>query len=269
MNITDKEFLRLATYMQEHYGINLSKKRTLIEGRLGQHVEKRYRSFDEYIDHVLEDNSGEELSFLVSRLTTNFTYFMRERTHYDYLTSIILPEIEKNSTDKDLRIWSAGCSTGEEAYTTMMVVDEYFGSRKAGWDTTILATDISSNVLRIAKTAKYDPEALRQLDPQWKEKYFSPTPDGMFKIKEPYIKEVYFNHFNLMQERLPFKKKFHVIFCRNVMIYFDTPTKEKLCKRYYDALVPGGHLFIGLSETLSNVETKLQFISPAIYRKGT
>ncbi len=267
--ISREEFLKLVHYMRENYGINLEQKLTLVEGRLASVLEQKgFKSLAEYFNFVINDRSGEEAKTLITRLTTNYTYFMREDQHYKFLVEKILPKLQKTLSVKDLRTWSAGCSSGEEPFTTAMVYDEFFGPSKRDWDTKILATDISPNVLKMAAEAVYPEDRLQNLTPAWKNKYFSKVGEDKYKVCDAIRNEVIFRPFNLMDKILPFKKKFHVIFCRNVMIYFNKQTRDELCERFYDHLEPGGHLFIGLSETISKNESRFKFVQPSIYEKG-
>ncbi len=265
--VSQEEFTTLVRYMKDNYGINLAQKLALVEGRLWNVIrQKGFSSLKEYFDFVVADKTGTEAKTLLTRLTTNYTYFMREDQHYTFLTREILPELTSRLRTKDMRIWSAGCSSGEEPYTTAMVLDDYFGSAKGQWDAKILATDISPQVLQMAGEAVYPEDRLQNLPPAWKQKYFTKEPGDQFRVKDSIKGEVIFRSFNLM-EPFPFKKPFHVIFCRNVMIYFDKPTRDSLIERYYDALEPGGFLFIGLSETVDKTVTRFNFVRPSIYRK--
>jgi len=268
MHIEDQDFFRLRDYVKSHFGVNLEKKRTLIEGRLHNTIiQLGFESFHDYLNDVFNDKSGEMINTLMTRLTTNYTYFMREDTHYRFMEEVALPYWTSVIQDHDLRIWSAGCSSGEEAYTTVMVLNEWFGYKKSEWDTTILATDISTRVLDMAKQGVYPEEHFQRLSKAWKAKYFTQIGDEEYKVTDAMAKEVIFRQFNLMGDFSRFRKKFHIIFCRNVMIYFDTPTKAALAKRFYNALESGGYLFIGLSETLSGISGDFQQIAPAIYQK--
>lgn len=261
------EFNKLVGYMQQHYGLNLEQQLQLVETRLEPMVRARgFRDFGEYLDFVIDDRTMEESKALVTRLTTNYTYFMREVQHYQYLSGTILPRLRDTLPDKDIRIWSAGCSSGEEAYTTAMVLEEFFGIDKKNWDTTVLATDISSVVLQQAREGVYSAERLEKLAPQWKKKYFIPIDKGHYRIAERLKREVVFQMFNLM-DYFPFHKKFHVIFCRNVMLYFNPKTCRDLVQKFYDSLVPGGHLFVGLSETVDRDSSSFKFAQPSIYVK--
>ena len=269
ININDQDFFRLTQYMYENFGINLEKKRTLVEGRLMIPVATAgYDNFHDYLEDVLSDTSGKKVAELSTKLTTNYTYFMREKAHYDFMVSTALPDWKSKIRDRDLRVWSAGCSSGEEAYTAAMVIDSFFGLEKQTWDTTILATDISLRVLRLAAEGIYGFEQIKKLPEAWVKKYFKQVEDDRFVLMDDIKKSVLFREFNLMESFNRFRRKFHIIFCRNVMIYFDTPTKAALAKRFYDTLEPGGYLFIGLSETLTGVYDGFTQISPAIYRKG-
>lgn len=268
IRITDSEFNRLIGFMHKTYGIDLSKKRVLIEGRLSNMLADRgFKNYDEYMDSVFADASGRETVELVNKLTTNHTYFMREPQHFDYLRNVILPQIEQNCHSHDVRIWCAASSSGEEPYTIAMTIDDYFGNRRMGWDLRILATDISNNVLQKARNATYSEEAIEPLPNAWKTKYFRKNADGTYTVVDRIRKEVIFKEFNLM-DKIVYKKPFDVIFCRNVMIYFDAPTKDALIERFYDASNDGAYLLIGHAETVSK-KSRYSFVKPAIYQKKT
>ncbi|MCI7805069.1 MAG: protein-glutamate O-methyltransferase CheR [Oscillospiraceae bacterium] len=266
LKITDAEFNRLINFMHSTYGIDLSKKRILIEGRLSNMLtEKGFTNYNQYLDSVFADKSGRETVELVNKLTTNHTYFMREPQHFDFMRTVFLPYIEDNVKDRDVRIWCAASSSGEEPYTIAMTIDDYFGSRKTGWDLRILATDISTRVLQKAKNAVYPAESLNALPEKWKTKYFTRNSDGTYTVIDRIRKEVIYKEFNLM-DKIVYKKPFDLIFCRNVMIYFDAQTKDALVERFYDASKNGAYLFIGHAETVSK-KSRYRFVQPAIYQK--
>ena len=268
MHIEDQDFFRLRDYIKQNFGVNLEKKRTLIEGRLSNYItQEGFNSFHDYIDDVFKDKSGSKINTLMTKLTTNYTYFMREETHYKFMQEVALPYWTSQIKDRDLRIWSAGCASGEEAYTTAMVLSEWFGIRKKEWDSTILATDISVKVLDMAKRGVYPEENFDHLQKAWRDKYFTKIGDEDYQVKDALAKEVVFTQFNLMGDFSRFRKKFHIIFCRNVMIYFDSPTKAALARKFHNALEVGGWLFIGLSETLGGIQGDFEQVSPAIYRR--
>lgn len=267
--ISDKEFKQLSEYIQKNYGIYLKdEKQTLLTGRLSNVlVEKNFNTFAEYFNYIVADKTGEAVVTLIDKITTNHTFFMREGDHFKFFKEKVLPHLERTSTDKDLRIWSAGCSSGEEPYTLAMIMDEYFGVDKKWWDTKVLATDISSKVLDIAVKGIYNNDSIAMIPSYWKLKYFEKQGSDKSVLIQRIRNEVIYRKFNLMDKSFPFRKKFQAIFCRNVMIYFDNKTKIELIQKFYDELEPGGYLFIGHSESLNRNETAFKCIQPAVYRK--
>ena len=193
---------------------------------------------------------------------------MRENAHFEYFKNEVLPYWKSVAKQNDLRVWSAGCSSGEEPYTLAMIMADYFGSGKALWDTKVLATDISVQVLSMAEKGIYSAEAMQAIPEHWKVNHFKKIDEQNYQISNQLKQEVVFRIFNLMDDAFPFKKKFHVIFCRNVMIYFDDVTKRQLVKKFYDMMEPGGYLFIGHSESIARDETSYKYVKPAVYRKG-
>lgn len=268
--ISDKEFNKLTEYVKSNYGINLTeKKKTLVVGRLQNILQqKNFNNFSEYYEYIVSDSTGEAVTTLVNKITTNHTFFMRESDHFEYFGKTVLPYwAAVLRAHKDLRVWSAGCSSGEEPYTLAMVMSDSFGAEKALWDTKILATDISMNVIEKATSGVYSNEHLVSVPDSWRKRYFRRLDDSRSVVVDNIRNEVVFRLFNLMNSVFPFKRKFHVIFCRNVMIYFDQETKRELVNRFYEFTEPGGYLFIGHSESLNRDETKYKYIMPAVYRK--
>lgn len=272
IDLSQAEFDRIVALVYEKFGINLTEnKKALVKGRLMKLLkEGGFRTFTEYLAHVEADTSGFALSEMVNRISTNYTYFMREEAHFEFLTGTILPEIEEaqaGSSAKKLRIWSAGCSSGEEPYTIAMAVSEYFGSAVKSWDVGILATDISSKVLDCARAGFYPADSTRILSPALLKKYFTTLPDGTVAVSENLKKQILFKRLNLIKQDYPLKGLFNVIFCRNVMIYFDAATRVGLSERFYRFMEPGGYLLIGHSESLDRRSTRFSYIKPAIYKK--
>lgn len=267
--ITDEEFVRISSYLKNRCGIDMSQKKVIMNGRLGNYISRGgWRNFTEYMDAVERDRSGELTETLINLLTTNHTFFMREFEHLDYLKEVVLPELRiKEAARKDLRIWCGASSTGEEPYMIAMVLKDFFGLEHSQWDTTVLATDISTKVLRKAVAGVYTAEQLKAVPDPWKRKFFKKMAGGtQYKVKDELRREVIFREFNLMNP-FPFKKRMHVVFLRNVMIYFDEATKAELIQKVYDFTEPGGYLFIGTTETLDRDTTPFRFIQPSIYRK--
>ena len=266
--ITDSEFQRIVTYVKNNYGIDLSQKRVLVGGRLENYlVRNGYANYDEYMAKVEKNPKGSEATDLVNILTTNHTYFMRESEHFEFMKNVALPWAKaKAMGTKDLRIWCGASSTGEEPYTLAMVIQDFLGIEHTAWDSRLLATDISKKVLEHAMKGVYLKEHIDPLPENWKRHYFKQISTEEFKVKDELKKEVIFRQFNLM-DPLPFKKKFHIVFLRNVMIYFQDDTKYQLIQRIYDHMEPGGYLFIGLTERLDRHMMKFNYVQPSIYRK--
>lgn len=268
MNIKDNEFIEISNYIRANFGINLTdKKKNLLNSRLRSIVaEGEFDSFQDYFQYIVSDKTGHAASQFVDRITTNHTYFYREKKHFEFLRKEVLPGLFSNDRDRDVRIWSAGCSSGEEPYTIAMVIDNYFGSKKLLWDTKVLATDLSLKSLKKAKKGVYKNENISHLPATWQTKYFKKISEDKYQISDILKKEVIYRRLNLLS-RYNFKRKFHIIFCRNVMIYFDRETTNNIVDKFYQVLKPGGYLFISHSESLDRQKTDFKYIQPAIYRK--
>ncbi len=261
-------FSRLVYMIHTTYGIDLHKKRSLVEGRLGKYMNDRgFNYLDDYLDMVEVNESGEELVNLLNRLTTNHTYFMREPEHFIHFRDEVLPAIAKMALDRDVRVWSAGCSSGQEPYTLYMLMDSFFSKLSGSWDYSVLATDISMRALAVATDGIYDNADLEDLPLEWRKKYLKNKGDGTSQFTEQVRNKIVYRPFNLMNQDFPFKKPFHVIFCRNVMIYFDLETKTELVKKYYQHTAPGGYLYIGQTESVARGSTGYKYVMPAVYRK--
>lgn len=267
MELTDREFQWIVDYVRNRYGIELGQKRVMITGRLENYlVRNNYQSYGDFIQKIKNNPTGPEASNFINILTTNHTFFMREFIHFEYMIKNVLPWIkEKEAGKHDVRIWSAAASTGEEPYTIAMILQDFFGLDKE-WDTQLLATDISSRVLKKAKEGTYLEEQIAPLPANWKRRYFRKTGDGIYTVTPEIRNNVCFKRFNLMDE-ITFKGKFQVVFLRNVMIYFDEVTKTKLLHRIYDHMEDGGYLFIGTTESIDRTSIGFKYVQPSIYRK--
>ena len=273
MSISDQEFTQLRDLIHRRFGIHLTdQKRSLLVGRLQKLMRNlSLATFSQYYDYLVEDKTESALGELVDLISTNHTYFNREKDHFDYFFETALPTVVdrlKKQNRKDLRIWCAGCSSGEEPYTLLMLMMEFFGNEYASWDAGILATDISDRALTIARRGTYATDRVMQLPDKLRSKYFSPAGADEMQVIEKVKREATFRRFNLMNTSFPFKKPFQMIFCRNVMIYFDQPTREALVSRYHQHTETGGYLFIGHSETLGRSQTLYKYLKPALYQKG-
>ncbi|MHB8064266.1 MAG: CheR family methyltransferase [Ruminiclostridium sp.] len=267
--ITEKEFLHLVDYIKINFGVELKHKKTLVTGRLQNYLtENNFGSFTDYIDYVLADKTGNASAQLINKLTTNHTFFMRETQHFKFFKEEVLPNLKRTeNASKDLRIWSAGCSTGEEPYTLAMIIADFLGLDKTSWDSRILATDISTKVLNTATQGVYKNEEISSLPQEWKRNYFEKRDDESSVLIEKIRNEVIYKRFNLINSCFPFKQKFHSIFCRNVMIYFSAETKRELINKFYEYTEEGGYLFIGHSEALNREETNYRYIMPSVFKK--
>ncbi|MBN2795919.1 MAG: protein-glutamate O-methyltransferase CheR [Clostridia bacterium] len=267
--ISDKEFELLAELIENYSGIHLKlEKKTLMTGRLNVFLrELNLNSFMDFYNYVKNDKEGIYLSKLIDRMTTNHTFFMREKQHFDFFRDSVLPYLKSTVKDRDLRIWCAASSSGEEPYTLAMILEDAFGKEIPSWDKKLLATDISFDVLEQAKLGIYPKDRLVDIPKMWMMNYFKDIGNGSYQVIHSLRNQVIYRRLNLTDPTFPFKKKLHVIFCRNVMIYFDNPTKEKLINQFYEILVPGGYLFVGHSESIDRNKSKFKYIQPAVYRK--
>ncbi len=266
--ITDKEFEKIVLYVKARYGIDLSQKRVLVNGRLETYFFRNgYDNFADFMAKVESEPQGEAAKGLINVLTTNHTYFMRESVHFDYFMKVVLPYLKvKEADNRDLRIWSGASSTGEEPYTIAMILMDFFGLDHPLWDTKVLATDISTEVLNHAIKGIYLEEDIKPLPDRWKRRFFKSLGNGQFEVRDELKKEVIYRQFNLMNQ-FPFKRKFHVVFLRNVMIYFPDDVKYPLVNKIYEFTEPGGYLFIGTTESLDKTKMPFKYVQPSIYRK--
>ena len=266
--ISQGDFLKLVSFVHQNFGIDLSKKKQLIESRLASTLQTSgYTDFSEYVRYITSNASKTDIDIMLNKLTTNYTYFLREKTHFDFFSNTILPYLVSTKKNKVLSIWSAGCSTGEEPYTITMFIKDYLGSQASKWDTRVLATDISQRVLNIAMNGEYPIESIDNIPSKWRNLYFEKSMNSSkISVNKEVKNNVIFRTFNLM-DPIRFKIPFDVIFCRNVMIYFDQATKDALIQRFYNATNPGGYLLIGHSENITKTATSFQYIMPSTYRK--
>jgi chemotaxis protein methyltransferase CheR len=264
------EFIRHLVYDQSRINLGPDKKE-LVSSRLRKRlVALKLDSMESYCD-LLRSRAGEdEVMDLLDAISTNVTDFFREAHHFDFLKSNVLPDWKKNrNRGQPFRVWSAACSSGEEPYTLAVVLAEALaGGSDEDWR--IQATDISTRVLKKAEHAVYRQERLKLPSADLLRRYFQKGVgewDGHFRVKNALREHVQFRRVNLIEWPYPFTEKFHAIFCRNVMIYFDRKTQEQLIPKLAEQLTPGGHLFVGHSESLVGIDHGLESLRPSIYRK--
>lgn len=269
--ISERSFRRLSAFIESELGIRMpDTKRIMLESRL----QKRLRvlglpDFETYIDRVFSGDDA-ELIHMIDAVTTNKTDFFREPDHFDLLVNRLLPTAMSHNPGRRLfSFWSAGCATGEEPYTLAMVLEE-FKMNHPSFDYHIMASDISSQALQKAFSAVYEADKVIPVPPGFKRKYLLRSKDPTkveVRIKKELRDKVEFIRLNFMDDRFPFDGKFDVIFCRNVIIYFDRPTQERILGHMCEYLRPGGNLILGHSETLTGMAMPLRSLAPTVYER--
>lgn len=264
-DFNDSDFRFLSDLAYKNTGIVLAEhKRDMVYSRLARRLRALgFTKFSEYCELLKSDNSNDEMMNLVNAITTNLTSFFRENHHFEHLRDQVLKPM-LNSNQKKLRIWSSACSAGMEPYSIAMVVKDTIKDISS-WDAKILATDIDSNMLNTGKIGEYQAQERKGI-PDIYSKYASEVNDGKFSIRDDLKEIIAFKQLNLL-EAWPMKGPFDAIFCRNVVIYFDKPTKQKLFSRLADMLKPDGWLYIGHSENMHGICDRFELLGRTIYRR--
>lgn len=269
---TDKHFNRVKKLVMDKAGIALSDKKVdLVYGRLARRLRAlNINSFDQYLK-LLKENTNDELIEFVNSITTNLTSFFREQHHFDFLSNTALKYLlNKRKSEKRLRIWSAGCSTGEEPYSIAMTLMEKIPDINS-WDIKILATDIDTNVLNIASEGIYDAQRIEGIDKSRVRKWFlkakSTRKSDLVKVNPKLRELITFKQLNLMND-WPMKGEFDLLFCRNVVIYFNKDTQRVLFDRYANILKEDAYMFLGHSESLYKVSDRFTLLGNTIHRKA-
>ena len=263
--MSQDDFLRIQKMVYDYCGINLHEgKQALVKGRLKKRLRLlKLDSFRDYLDYVDTDETNREFLLLIDILTTNKTSFFRENQHYKFIKEQLIPQL----SERPVKWWSAGCSSGEEPVTLAMILQEE-SARLRLPPVKLLATDLSIEMVKMAKEGVYTPDKLEGVPNHLLNRSFDKVSgsNGQYRTKESIRKSITYGRLNLL-EPWPMKGPFQMIMCRNVMIYFDKITQQKLVSRFYNLLEPGGYLFIGHSESVSNREIGLKTIIPAAYQK--
>jgi chemotaxis protein methyltransferase CheR len=261
--LTGQEFEQIRALAHKTFGLDLKPgKEELVSARLRRLVrECGFRSFQAYYSHVVADGSGAALAAMTDALTTNHTAFLREAEHFEFLRRELLPQFDKRNP---LEVWCAACSTGEEVWTLACLLTDALPGRRIQ----ITGTDISNRALRFAERAVYPADRCQSVPRAWKDRYFEAvdSPPTAYRLSAALRAQTAFRRINLV-EPLARPHHFPVIFCRNVMIYFDSATQQKVIRQLTDALEPGGYLFVGHAESLTRIPHSLEYVRPAIYRK--
>lgn len=274
-SMKDREFQRFSAVIYDYVGIKMPlSKKIMLEGRLQKRLKVLGLStFEEYSEFVFnQDGHDSELIHLIDVVTTNKTDFFREPAHFEFMTKVALPNIistKRNMQREPIQVWSAGCSTGEEPYTLAIVLSE-FAANHPGFSIEITASDICTQVLKTAKAAIYPEERTDTIPLNLKKKYLLRSREktrSMVRIIPKLRSLVSFRRINFMDDDFGISEKMDIIFCRNVVIYFDKPTQQLLMEKFYRQLRPGGFLFIGHSETLNDLDLKFKPVASTVYMK--
>ncbi len=269
--ISEDDFKRLSHFIESELGIRMPvTKRVMLESRLSRRLRQcGISNYSAYLDFVFSDRgAASELHHMIDAVTTNKTDFYREADHFVYLSENLLPRWGKRLGQR-VNIWSAGCSTGEEPYTLAIVLEEY-KAKHPGFEYMILATDISTKVLAIAQDAVYQADRVLPVPLELKKRYMLRSRDAgrdLVRMKPILRHKVAFRRQNLMDEDYGFRERFDIIFCRNVIIYFDRPTQEKLIGKFHKYLMDDGVLFLGHSETMAGMNQAFRSLAPTVYQK--
>jgi chemotaxis protein methyltransferase CheR len=263
------DFIRSLVYERSRISLS-SDKRELVSARLGKRLRAtNLSSVGEYCRLLKSPGQEAELANLIDAISTNHTFFFRENAHFDFLRQTIIPEMRARSAKErwpQFRVWSAACSSGEEPYSLAITLADSLGP----WPWAIEATDISHRILEKAKAGIYRSDAIDRMPKSVVQAHFQRgfgPHDGNYRTKAALRDRINFQHLNLLQGEPPFSELFHVIFCRNVMIYFDRPTQEELIGKLVRRLVPGGYLMVGHAESLTALQHSLESVRPAVYRR--
>jgi chemotaxis protein methyltransferase CheR len=268
--LTASQFTAISQTVKELCGLNLHEgKVALVKARLNKRLHALgLTSYGQYVDHIRQDTGGTETTAMLDALATNHTYFFREPQHFEVLRRTVVPAmLARHHGDRRLRLWSAGCSSGEEPYSMAITIKEAI-SDLAQWDVGILATDLSTRMLQVCREGRFPADRLREMPSNLVLENFTCLGGGrrQYQVSDALRRMVHFARLNLMGS-WPMTGQFDVIFCRNVMIYFDKPTQERLIERFWNQMVRGGMLFIGHSESLAGVRHRFRYVRPTVYEK--
>ena len=276
ITLSNKDFTRLSDFIHNNYGIKMPPvKKILLESRLQKRLKAlNIDSFEHYCDYLFSSEGKEaELKFFIDKVTTNKTDFFREPEHFHHLTNTVLPEITKSwkGIHNQLQVWSAGCSTGEEPYTIAMVIQNYADENpQLQLNYSILATDISQEVLATGSNAVYSEDKVAPVAYPLKKKFLLRSKEknkNLVKIVPEIRKQIQFKILNFMDNNYPLNKLVDIVFCRNVIIYFDKPTQESIIRKLCKTIKPGGYFFQGHSESIQGFDVPLKPVFPTVYQK--
>lgn len=272
--LNEKQFKHIASYIESTVGIKMPiEKKLMMQSRLNSRLKSlNFPNFEEYINFVFSKTPEAEVELvkLVDAMTTNLTEFFREPAHFDYLTDIVLPKYAKEDRT-NIKLWSVGCSSGQEPYTLSIVMSEYLRKNQTSIrDFSVLASDVSTRVLKKGINAVYEIDTITNLPLDLKKRYFLKGKNQFHnevRIKPELRKHVKFMHLNVMNEDFGFRDTMQIIFCRNMLIYFDKPTQENVINKFLRYLEPGGYLFLGHSETIFGMDLPFKSVAPTVFQR--
>lgn len=267
-NIDERDFDKISSFLNKNYGLNFGKeKKEVICHKITRLMAKQnFDNIKEYIENIINCRDKKIFNEFINEITTHTTNFFREENHFKFINAqkdFILKNIPRIKTNREIRIWSAGCSSGEEAYSIAIIINEIFGNM---YKIKILATDLSEKILIIARNGLYSKNIENQIDHLRLKRYFQLTKLG-YSVSENIKEMVTFRQFNLLAE-FPFKNCFDMIFCRNVIIYFDEKSRKNLIKKLYNVIIKKGILFLGHSESLNSYQIGFKYLDPTVYQKS-
>ena len=270
--LSDVEFEKLSRFIYSNYGIKMPyTKKSMLQARLQNRLRAHnFGSFKEYCDYVFSGDGDEtEIVHMIDVVSTNKTDFYREQTHFDFMNEVVLPEYQQSGNRETFQVWSSACSSGEEVYTIAITMSEFLEEKK-GFDYSILGTDISSRVIQKAMNGVYPEERIANIPLSLKKKYFlrsKQRENPSVKVMPELRQKAKYQRLNLMDDSYRVDTMFDVIFCRNVLIYFDRPTQEKVINKLCRHLKPDGYFFLGHSESITGIQVPLKQVKPTIYKK--
>jgi chemotaxis protein methyltransferase CheR len=274
VELTAESFARFANFITAELGIKMPESKfEMVRGRLSRRVrDLKMESLEQYADYFFAYANSEEREHLINAITTNKTDFFREKEHFDFLCSVVLPAASQETilTGERFKVWSAGSSSGEEAYTLSMLLADY-ASRRVGFDFAILGTDVSTKVLTAASRGIYQESQVAPVPPEFRKKYFLRSQSRLkevVRVAPELRKKVSFHQLNFMDDDYRIKDIFHAVFFRNVMIYYDRPTQEAVINKICRHLAPGGYLFVGHSESIAGLDVPVKAVKTSVYRKS-
>lgn len=267
--LSDSEFAKLSKFIYTQYGIKMPpEKRIMLQSRLQKRLRAlKIYSFKEYIDFVFGKNGTNEIIHMMDVVSTNKTDFYREPAHFDFLREKLLPQLYNEK--KSIKLWSAGCSSGPEVYTLAIELSE-FADKHPGFDFSILGTDISTMMLKKAYAAIYPEDMVQVIPIEYKKKYLLKSKDKskkIVRINQNLRRKAKYQRLNFMDDNYAVNEHFDIIFCRNVLIYFDRETQEKVINKLCRHLRTGGYFFLGHSESITNIKVPLKQLKPTVYSR--